>query len=78
MLDSYNEVGIFMGDLEHDVDEAIKKLPERCRLVFEKSRFEGKKYREIAEEMNISENTVEIQMGIAIKRLRTSLAHYLH
>ena len=67
-LDSFNETGIFMGDLEKDVAEAIDALPPRCR---------GKKYREIAEAMGISENTVEIQMGIAIKRLKASLAQYI-
>ncbi len=77
VLDSYMESGIFMGDLEGDVKNSIDKLPQRCREIFVKSRFEGKKYREIAEEMNISENTVEIQMGIAIKRLRQSLAKYI-
>ena len=76
-LDSFNETGIFMGDLEKDVAEAIESLPPRCREVFVMSRYQGKKYREIAEAMGISENTVEIQMGIAIKRLKASLAQYI-
>lgn len=66
-----------MGDLEKDVAEAIESLPPRCREVFVMSRYQGKKYREIAEAMGISENTVEIQMGIAIKRLKASLAQYI-
>src|SRR5574344_1811416 len=53
--------------------EAINKLPERCREVFLKSRIEGKKYKEIAEEMNLSVNTVESQMSIALKKLRLEL-----
>ena len=76
-LDSFNETGIFMGDLEKDVAEAIDALPPRCREIFVMSRYQGKKYREIAEAMGISENTVEIQMGIAIKRLKASLAQYI-
>ena len=76
-LDSFNETGVFMTDLENDVRSAISALPQRCRTIFELSRFEGKKYREIAAMLSISENTVEIQMGIAIKRLKSSLAHYL-
>ena len=76
-LDSFNETGIFMGDLEKDVAEAIESLPPRCREVFVMSRYQGKKYREIAEAMGISENTVEIQMGIAIKRMKASLAQYI-
>ncbi|MGN0229185.1 MAG: RNA polymerase sigma-70 factor [Muribaculaceae bacterium] len=76
-LDSFNETGIFMCDLEKDVADAIAALPQRCREIFVMSRYEGKKYREIAEAMGISENTVEIQMGIAIKRMRVRLAQYI-
>ena len=36
----------------------------------------GKKQKEIAEEMNISINTVETQMGIAYKKLRNELKDY--
>lgn len=64
-------------DVEHIVRTAIDKLPERCREIFIKSRVEGKKYREIAEELNISVNTVENQMSIALKKLRVKLKDYL-
>lgn len=42
---------------------AINKLPERCRQVFLKSRIEGKKNREIANELNLTVSTVENQMN---------------
>lgn len=64
-------------NIEHVVATAIDKLPERCREIFIKSRVEGKKYREIADELQISVNTVENQMSIALKRLRTELKDYL-
>lgn len=64
-------------NIEHIVAAAIDKLPERCREIFIKSRVEGKKYREIADELQISVNTVENQMGIALKRLRAELKEYL-
>lgn len=38
---------------------AIEALPSQCRLVFMKSCLEGKKYKEIAEELHISVNTVK-------------------
>ena len=56
---------------------AIDKLPERCRLIFIKSRIEGKKYKELAEELNLSVNTVEGQISIALKKLREELKDYL-
>lgn len=64
-------------DVERIITNAINKLPERCKLIFLKSRIEGKKYREIAEELNISVNTVENQMAIALKKLRVELKDML-
>ena len=57
-------------------NKIIDSLPERCREIFLKSKIEGKKQKEIAEEMNISINTVETQMGIAYKKLRNELKDY--
>lgn len=56
------------------INEAIEKLPGRCREVFCKSRFEGKKYAEIAAELDISVKTVEGQVGKALKILRETLS----
>jgi len=48
----------------------IHELPEKCREIFELSRFSGLKYHEIAQKLNISIKTVETQMGIALKRIK--------
>ena len=65
------------AEIERQIATAIEKLPYRCREIFVKSRIEGKKYREIATELNLSENTVENQIGIALKKLRVELKEYL-
>lgn len=65
------------AELEALLREAVDKLPPRCREVFIKSRFEDKKNKEIAVEMNISESTVENQMTIAMKRISQYLHDYL-
>jgi len=64
-------------EIEKIVVDAVNKLPDRCREIFIKSRIEGKKYREIADDLNISVNTVENQMSIALKKLRMELKDYL-
>ena len=56
---------------------AINKLPERCRQVFLKKRIEGKRNREIANELNLTVSTVENQMTIALRKLRVELKDYL-
>lgn len=52
---------------------AIESLPDQCQRVFNMNKFEGKKYREIAEELSISIKTVENHMGKALKILREHL-----
>jgi RNA polymerase sigma-70 factor (family 1) len=49
------------------------KLPTRIREVFLLSRVSKLTYKEIAEELNITQKTVENQMGSALKKLRTIL-----
>jgi RNA polymerase sigma-70 factor (ECF subfamily) len=51
---------------------AIDNLPEKCRKIFLMSKRDGMKYREIAEELCISEKTVEHQISKALKRLQGS------
>ena len=62
-------------ELEHEIRMAIDKLPIRC--VFEKSRFEEKKYEEISQELGISINTVKYHIKNALSFLQTELSKYL-
>lgn len=63
----------FNEDLEQKIMDAVNSLPEKCREIFIMSKMEGKKQKQIAEELNISVNTVETQMGIAYKKLKMTL-----
>lgn len=65
------------SDLEKKIEKALQLLPEQCRRVFELSRIDGLKYKEIAEQLNISIKTVEVHMGKALRHMRTELADYL-
>ena len=49
---------------------AISELPESQRIVFLMNRIDKKKYREIAEELNISVKAVEKRMHKALAALR--------
>lgn len=67
--------------LEHELEDelicCIESLPEECRRVFKKSRFEQKKYEEIAEELHISVNTVKYHIKNALAYINSHLADYL-
>ena len=68
---------IMLKELERKLDVALQELPEQCRTIFQLSRFEELKYREIAERLEISPKTVENQMGKALKLLRMKLIDFL-
>ncbi len=63
-------------ELLQNVNRLINDLPPGCREIFIKSRFEGLKYKEIADELNISPKTVENQISKALRYLRNELSEY--
>ncbi|GGW82838.1 RNA polymerase sigma factor [Salegentibacter mishustinae] len=53
--------------------EAINRLPEKRKRIYEMSRLEGKSYSDISEELNISVSTVKSQMSSALSSIRNYL-----
>lgn len=68
---------IAYGELQKKLQRAINELPEQCRTIFQLSRFEELKYKEIANLLGLSVKTVENQMGKALKLLRLKLVDFL-
>ncbi|WP_158651243.1 RNA polymerase sigma factor [Pseudotamlana carrageenivorans] len=56
--------------------QALERLPEKCRKVFEMSCIDGVKYKDIAEELQISINTVKSQRARAVDLLKAQLKDY--
>lgn len=68
---------VLYSDLSRHVEEALGKLPATCREAFDMNRFQGLKYREIAERLHVSERTVEVRIGKALALLRHHLKDFL-
>lgn len=60
-------------ELEIQIFNAIEKLPEGCREIFKLSRMEELSHKKIAERLNISENTVKVQVYRALKSLKEAI-----
>ena len=69
--------GMQLKELEDRLRQALTDLPEQCRTIFQMSRFEELRYREIADRLGISVKTVENQMGKALRILRLKLVDFL-
>ncbi len=65
---------IYYSELQAKVAGVLDRLPERCRMIFRMSRFDGLKYNEIAEKLVVNVKTVEADMGKALREFRKALA----
>lgn len=75
--DKEPDAEIMFRELELVTEEAIEKLPDQCRYIFKLSRVDGKKNKEIAEELDLSVRTVETQIYRALKLLKERLKEYI-
>jgi RNA polymerase sigma-70 factor (ECF subfamily) len=66
-----------LRELEKHLHAAINELPEQCRTIFQLSRYEELRYRDIGLRLGISVKTVENQMGKALRLLRARLVDFL-
>jgi len=76
-LADFDTDDFLFDELQNKIKTALEKLPPACRKIFEMSRFEDKKNREIAEELGISIKTVEAQITKAMRFLKNDLKDYL-
>lgn len=76
-LEAFDTEDLSEENIKDIISKALDALPERCREIFIKSKLEGKKQKEIAEELNVSIKTIECQMTIAYKKLREELKNHL-
>lgn len=64
-------------ELESQILASLEHLPERCREIFELSRFQHMSNSEIAKKLKLSIRTVENQLYRAVKHLREVLPYLL-
>ena len=65
------EEDVYYNQLVERLEELLKEIPDRRREIFLLSRNEGLSYAEIAEKLDITENTVDTQIRHALNHLRS-------
>ena len=73
-LPHIEETEIEDRQLGQKLQQALDKLPQQCKNVFELCAIDGQKYDYAANHLGISKNTVKTQMKKAYKILRGNLA----
>ncbi|MBK6380538.1 MAG: RNA polymerase sigma-70 factor [Chitinophagaceae bacterium] len=59
------------SEIVKEVMKAVNELPPKCKIIFKLVKEEGLKYAEAANLLDISVKTVEAQMAIALRRIKT-------
>lgn len=70
------ENSLLSDELFRLVEKVIQGLPPKRKAIYQLVKEEGKKYKEVAEILDISVKTVELQMSLALKLMRTSVKEY--
>ncbi|NBB27782.1 RNA polymerase sigma factor [Cellulophaga sp. BC115SP] len=67
---------ILTNDLNNHIHQAVDVLPEKCREVFQLSRFEQLSVDQIAQKLQISPQTVKNQLSKALQVVRFRLREF--
>jgi len=75
-IDNSTVNSIDYNDTLQNVQSGINGLPDKMRQIFQLSKMKDYSIDEIADELNLSRQTVKNQLGSAVKKLRVSLGAF--
>jgi RNA polymerase sigma-70 factor (ECF subfamily) len=61
------------AEMYRKIQQQVEALPLRCKMIFKLIREDGLKYKEVSDILNISVNTIDVQMAIAVKKIAIAL-----
>jgi RNA polymerase sigma-70 factor (ECF subfamily) len=70
------ETALFTTEVRNEIEQAINQLSPKTKLVFRMAKVEGMKYKEIAEILDISVNTIDNHIATAVKKLSQILKNF--
>ncbi len=65
------------SEIESIIKRVVDSLPEQCRRIFIMSREENLSHKEIADQLQVSVNTVKTQLSRGTNRLKEALKDYM-
>lgn len=76
-IESSNPNELFQNEIMEICKAQLEQMPELTRRIFNAHKFEGKSYKEIADNLNVNLKKVDKELQNAAIRLRLSLKDYL-
>ena len=77
LLDDSTQQYLAFDELRGRLEMLISALPEKSQVVYRLNKEEGKSYKEIAEELDMTEKAVDAHLVRAKRSLRTGLGSFL-
>ena len=66
-----------VSEIEKKLNNCVNELSPQCVMVFKLIKEEGFSYKKVSGILEISQNTIETHMRIALKKIRLALSLYL-
>jgi RNA polymerase sigma-70 factor (family 1) len=67
-----------LSEVQLLLDKAVNDLPPKCQMVFRLIKETGMSHKQVMDILDISQNTIETQMRIALKKIREQLNVYIY
>ncbi len=77
MQDDSTNKAIAFNELREALGNGLNTIPEKSKMIFRLSRFEGQSVKEIAGRMNLSEKAIQYHLTRSVKELRVYLKEFL-
>ncbi|HMG07590.1 MAG TPA: RNA polymerase sigma-70 factor [Mucilaginibacter sp.] len=70
------EKQMITGELSKFIKEIVEDLPPRCKQIYKLIREEGLRNKDVAVQLGISINTIDVQLAIALKKITKAMQFY--
>ncbi|MXV13771.1 RNA polymerase sigma-70 factor [Hufsiella ginkgonis] len=70
------ESTMLTGELAKIIAEVVENLPPRCQLIYKLIREQGYRNKDVAVQLGISINTIDVQLAIAVKKISFAISLY--
>lgn len=74
----FENPGDEISEVQLLLEKTINNLPPKCQMVFRLIKENGMSHRQVTDVLEVSQNTIETQMRIALKKIREQLNSYMY
>jgi RNA polymerase sigma-70 factor (family 1) len=74
----FENPGDEISEVQLLLEKTINSLPPKCQMIFRLIKENGMSHKQVIDVLEVSQNTIETQMRIALKKIREQLNSYMY